>query len=303
MAVQFFNRREINEVNWNKAIDTADNGLVYAYSFYLDALCSNWDALVLNDYEAVMPLPWRKKYGISYIYSPAFTAQLGLFGNNITAALLKDFLKAIPEKFKFWDFPLNHKNLFALEDFPLYQRSNFILDLQKPYSQLYAAYRENIRRNIKKAVNYGCYPVKDIDIKLVVELARQQSEQSNTSEEDLSRFEKLFHFLKAEKMAITYGVCTARNDLIASCAFTFSHHRAYYILVGNHPNGRTLGASHQLIDVFIKDHANQKLLLDFEGSDLRNLAFFYNSFGAVHENYASICLNRLPWWIKWMKKA
>jgi hypothetical protein len=72
--------------------------------------------------------------------------------------------------------------------------------------------------------------------------------------------------------------------------------------VGNNPNGRTLGASHSLIDAFIKDHAGQNLLLDFEGSDVRNLAFFYSSFGATEEKYAAIKLNKLSWYIKWMKE-
>ena len=101
----------------------------------------------------------------------------------------------------------------------------------------------------------------------------------------------------------TYGIYSKTGQLIASAIFTFSHARAYYILVGNHPNGRTLGASHALIDAFIQDHAGQNLLLDFEGSDLRNLAFFYSSFGAVEENYLSIRENRLPWYLKWMKRS
>ncbi|HEY1022037.1 MAG TPA: hypothetical protein VGE06_06975, partial [Flavisolibacter sp.] len=95
---------------------------------------------------------------------------------------------------------------------------------------------------------------------------------------------------------------SAGGDLLASAAFLFSHNRAYYILVGNHPNGRTLGASHALIDAFIRDHAGQNLLLDFEGSDIRNLAFFYSSFGAREERYASIRLNHLPWWLRWVKE-
>ena len=32
-----------------------------------------WDALVLDDYAAVMPLTWRRKYGTRYLYQPAFT--------------------------------------------------------------------------------------------------------------------------------------------------------------------------------------------------------------------------------------
>jgi hypothetical protein len=88
---------------------------------------------------------------------------------------------------------------------------------------------------------------------------------------------------------------------VASCIYFFSNKRAYYILVGNHPNGKTLGASHYLIDRFIHDHAGRDLLLDFEGSDIRNLAFFYTSFGASLETYPAIRMNRLPWWIRWMK--
>ncbi len=38
-----------------------------------------WDALVLDDYQAVMPLTWRSKFGIRYLYQPAFTQQTGIF--------------------------------------------------------------------------------------------------------------------------------------------------------------------------------------------------------------------------------
>jgi hypothetical protein len=56
-----------------------------------------------------------------------------------------------------------------------------------------------------------------------------------------------------------------------------------------------------LIDAFVKDHAEKDLLLDFEGSDVRNLAFFYSSFGATEEKYAALRLNRLPWYLRWLK--
>jgi hypothetical protein len=102
-------------------------------------------------------------------------------------------------------------------------------------------------------------------------------------------------------MATTYGI-SLNNELVASCVFFFSHGRSYYILVGNHPNGKTIGASHMLIDAFIKDHAGEKNILDFEGSDIRNLAFFYNSFGAENEIYPALKINRLPFYLKWLKK-
>ena len=62
-----------------------------------------------------------------------------------------------------------------------------------------------------------------------------------------------------------------------------------------------MGTSHYLIDRFIFNNAGKNLLLDFEGSDLRNLAYFYSSFGSVHEAYPALRINRLPWWAKLFK--
>ena len=124
-GIHYVKRQEVNATKWDRCIDQASNGLIYAYSFYLDTMTDSWDALVLNDYEALMPLPWKKKYGIHYLYPPAFTAQLGLFGNAINADLLSGFFRAVPKNFRYWDFPLNHQNLFALEDYPLQEKKQF----------------------------------------------------------------------------------------------------------------------------------------------------------------------------------
>jgi hypothetical protein len=124
---------------------------------------------------------------------------------------------------------------------------------------------------------------------------------SRESKENVTRFRALYKYLQQKEMATTYGIFSAKNELLSSCIFFFSHNRAYYILVGNHPNGRTIGASHALIDAFIKDHAGKNMILDFEGSDIRNLAFFYSSFGAIEEKFAGIKLNKLPAILRWMK--
>ncbi len=301
--IQYIPHDQIDFIKWDHCISSAPNGLIYGHSYYLDHMAKQWDALVWNDYEAVMPLTWNRKYGIAYLYQPFLTAQLGVFGNNIPPDLLESFLKAIPSRFLYWDFYLNHKNVSRLEDFHLYQRKNYVLSLDSSYEELYKNYRENIKRNIKKAEQLGCKPIMDFDVEKVIELAvAQMKTYSKESSENVDRFRKLYNYLHSRQQAINYGILSAKDELIASCIFVFSHNRAYYILVGNHPNGRTIGASHSLIDAFIKDNASKKMLLDFEGSDIRNLAFFYSSFGAHEENYAAIKLNRLPFYLKWLKR-
>jgi hypothetical protein len=100
--------------------------------------------------------------------------------------------------------------------------------------------------------------------------------------------------------AKAYGVMLG-DRLMASALFLMHGKRAYYILVGNHPDGKTRGASHTLIDAFIQDHAGQEITLDFEGSDVPSLAFFYESFGAAEERFGWLRINRLPKWISWIK--
>lgn len=301
--IKYISNDKIDKAKWDNCISSADNGLIYGYSFYLDCMAENWDALVLNDYEAVMPLTWKRKFRIKYLYQPFLTAQLGVFGEKIDDTALNNFLNAISDWFRYWDIYLNHHNVFPLKNYELYQRSNYILNLNKTYEQLYNNYRENIQRNIKKAFQVGCTVTKDFGVEKVIELAVQQMRShGKESSDNVGRFSKLYQLLHTRQMATTYGIVSAQQQLLASAVFFFSHNRAYYILVGNHPDGKTIGASHALIDSFIKDHAGKNLLLDFEGSDIRNLAFFYSSFGAVEEKYAGLKLNRLPFYLKLFKK-
>jgi hypothetical protein len=303
VAIQYLPYHEINKVKWDNCINQSENGLIYASSIYLDSMAHYWDALVLNDYEVVMPLTWNKKYGIHYLYQPFFTACLGVFGANISATLVNDFLLAIPSKFKYWDIYLNAGNRFHLKQFNLYDRVNYVLPLNDSYEKLFAGFRINLKRNIKKAEQLNCEVRKNIAIDEVITLALEQGKEfSPATSEDYNRFTKLYQQLYAQQKATTYGIYLPSGQLVASCALFFSHKRVYYILVGNHPNGKTIGASHALINAFIKDNAGKDLLLDFEGSDISSLAFFYSSFGATAERYVGLKQNNLPKVMQLFKK-
>ncbi len=302
MSIKYLSYEQIDKAKWDACIMQSPNGLIYSYSYYLDSMSKHWDALVLNDYEAVMPLTWNKKMGIRYLYQPPFTACLGITGMNIDNTIIEKFLDTIPSSFSYWDIYFNFGNRFEIKKYPLYERMNYVLNLEKPYDILNAKFRDNIRRNVKKSKQLQCEIKKQIPIELVIQLSKDQTSQfSKLSEDDYTRIKNLYHQLAAKNSAITYGVYL-QDELLASAAFFFSHNRAYYVLVGNHPNGKTIGASHALINAFIEDHAGQKILLDFEGSDISKLAFFYSSFGAQEEKYVGIKLNRLPGLLKWLKQ-
>jgi hypothetical protein len=74
------------------------------------------------------------------------------------------------------------------------------------------------------------------------------------------------------------------------------------MLASNNEEGRNQAASHQLIDAVIREYAGKEYWLDFEGSDVPGIAFFFEGFGAQPEYYYYLRENRLPWWSRWMKK-
>ena len=193
MAVEYILHRDIDKQKWDACISNAGNRLIYAFSFYLDAMAKKWDALVLNDYEYVMPLTWNKKYTVHYLYQPPFTASLGVFGKKPSTEIVNSFLQSIPSKFKYADIYLNHSNLFSLKEFELYSRVNYVLSLEDSYDSLYKNYRDNIKRNIKKSVQLNCVVKKDFAVDKVISIAKEQLKNFGAvADKDYSNFKKLF---------------------------------------------------------------------------------------------------------------
>ena len=300
--IQYIQRNRLDQTKWDACIDGSPNGLIYAYTMYLDGMARNWDAMVLGDYEAVMPLPWNKKWGFYYLYQPFLCASLGVFGKEITAQLLREFLQAIPHRFKLWDMYFNYGNFFPVPGYELYQRISHALDLRPPYETLYDNFRLSYKSLLKRFDKIGYTIKKNIPIDEVLKLTKVKLVPvARVSDEDYDRFGELYKKFAAEGKAINYGAYSSRGELLASGVFLFSHNRAYYIVAGNHPDGRTVGASHQVINTFIREHAGRDLLLDFEGSDVHNIAFFFKSFGAYEEKYPGLFYNRLPPLLRWLK--
>lgn len=300
--IRFVHHREIDKDKWDRCISSASNERIYGYTLYLDTMSEHWDALVMNDYECVMPLPWNKKVGISYLYQPFQCAQLGVFGNHISPDSVIRFLEKIPARFRYTDIYLNAGNLAETQLKGYYTRKNYTLSLHHSYPDLSASYRENTRRNIQKAAPHLFSFTRDFAVEKLIEAAvPQMRAYGPIHESDIRKFRNLYGSLHQTGQAMTYGITDRENKLLSGCIFFFSGNRAYYILAASSEEGKQKGASHTLINEFIKEQAGKDIILDFEGSDVDSLAFFYSGFGASEEPYACYRNNRLPWFIRWMK--
>jgi hypothetical protein len=295
--LQYLQRHQVDTAKWDRCIDNAPNGLLYARSFYLDGMAENWDALVLGDYEAVMPLPWRRKFGIRYLYQPAFLQQLGVFSNGaITSALETFFLQAASTRFRFAEIFLN----YAHPAKTLPTRTNFVLPLQEPYKQLKTRYKNDLVKNLKRAARFELSYSNEANPKLILEAYKEfyGSRMPHVTANDYARFERLC--LSFQKNAVIRAV--KNKDQLLSAALLLQYRNRFYLLASvTWPEGREQEANHFLLDRLINEFAASDMILDFEGSDLPGVAHFYRNFGGMDQPYFFYRHNGLPWYIRWMK--
>lgn len=301
--IRYLTRGEIDIHKWDNCIINADNGLIYARSFYLDAMADDWAALVMNDYEIVMPLPWKKKYGFSYLYQPAFTAQLGIFSIHtemLSASLVEAFLDALPRHFRFAEIFLNYGNTHSL----LTPHANFILRLNRPYEELLSRYKKDLQKNLKPATHVHFQYKKDADLRMALALHKNlyRERMPHVKEEMYVRFETLCLLLKQRKQILLRVAVGPDQEILATALLPHEGGRMYLLQSSVTPAGRATEANHFLLDNLIREFAGQPMILDFEGSEIPGIAHFYRNFGAEDQPYFFYHYNRLPWPLRALKQ-
>ena len=295
--IRYIERKNIDKKKWNACIDKAFNGNLYGCSWFLDIVSDDWDALVENDYERVFPLVFRKKFGISYIYQPFFTQQLGLYSTTkLDSEALSSFIRAIPVKFKQIEFNLNTLNKVESSEFNTLPQLNHELDLIRSYDKIRKGYSENLLRNLKKAEKAGISVSKNIKPDDIITLFRNNRGKSigHLHNKDYLRLKRIAYTCMYKGLANIQGAYDEQNQLVAGAFFIQSNNKAIFLFSGLSEEGRRAGAMPFLIDSFIRSHAGRHLTFDFDGSNDPDLARFYKSFGSKECVYQRIEINRLP---------
>jgi len=295
--IKYLQRKHIDENKWNNCINHSFNGNLYGYSWFLDIVGGEWDALVENDYERVFPLVHRRKFGISYVYQPFFTQQLGLYSTTkLDAEGLAAFIKAIPLKFKQVEINLNTLNKVEEVSIKLIPQLNHELDLIHSYEKIREGYSSNLVRNLKKPEKAGLTISKNIKPDDIIDLFRKNrgKEITHLCDKDYLQLKRIAYTCMYKGIANIQGVYDQHNQLCAGAFFILSNNKAIFLFSGLNEEGREAGAMPFLIDSFIHEHAGRHLTFDFDGSNDPSLARFYKSFGSKECIYQRVVINRLP---------
>ncbi|WP_152268997.1 hypothetical protein [Agriterribacter humi] len=305
--IQYLKRSEIDIVKWDACIEKS-KGLIYGYSWWLDHMASHWDALVLNDYEAVMPLTWRRKYGFYYLYQPFFTASLGLFSGEKQPVDILDFLQVIPSKFKLLDIDINKTHALqganSLAGLTVHKRLNLLLDLGKSRSALTNQYSRLAKRSLEKANKHDMIIVRNDTPEDIITLYRKaySTAHPGIKGKDYRSLIACCNTAGKKHHLKTYTAHTSGGEAIAFYIVLYDNNFVYSLVGGSTSKGKAMGAFYLLTDAAIQDHADTGKIFRFEGSDVPGIAFFNRQFGPAEAFYLHLKMNRLPFPVNILKQ-
>ena len=302
MKILHLRHNEIDRTRWDATIAQSLCDLPYAYSWYLDVVCPQWEALVADDYIYVMPLPVKQKWGISYLIHPIWIQQLGIYSEHeITFEIFNLFRRSIP--YLMYEFNVNYLNYDIAKDVLSGIKTNLIIPHNKEIDSIRKQYNSNTRRNISKANKCGL-EIRETSIDEFVDLWQAENQlmrrDLHTTIHSLAEAvisSKTDHFTPH-----LFGVYRD-GRLVASLLGIQTRSRFIYLIPVSNREGKECCAMFALVDYIIKNICcPQHLTFDCEGSMIEGVARFYRGFGAVEQLYATIARCRPEWLVRLMHR-
>ena len=280
--IRFLKHSEIDPEKWNQAVRNSLFSTVFVEYEMLDLLTAPdmWHALVQEDYEAVMPLPTRKKGVLKYVYTPFFMPQMGIFSEHeITPQKTAVFLHEISRHYVLADVLMNEKTESAHRDHEFVSHS---LSLHLTYKELYSQIHENTRRNIKAAQKLQSrVTIQEEKVADIIALFRENKGAESSVQfqnEDYARLQHIADYLLKHNLLDIYGVRTSDGKLAAGALFVKDGNRRWFWFSGRDNQLSESKPMFLLLDAYIRDHAESDLYLDFNGSSNPNVARLYQGF-------------------------
>jgi len=301
--IKYIERKDLNVVKYNNCITNSFASRVYAFSWYLDIVTDNWAVLVLDDYNAVMPIPWRKKFAITYVYPPFWLLELGVFSSD-EKLNTKPFFSYLLDNFKFVETRLNTD--IKVDNTAKYflPKTMQVLPLKDHYKAIFKNYRKDRRKDVNKANKLDLVEKWNDKPETLITLFKNNvgKRTSNIVAKDYTVLLKLIETCIDKKVGEILSIYNKENKLVAA-GFFLKHNKTITILVSSTDfNDRKNGANTFLIDRAIYKYEKNFSIFNFGGSSMQSIAKYFLSFGAISLNYTQIKYNKLPFLLKLFKK-
>lgn len=283
--LRYLKHKEINKKKWDACIDNSINALPYAYSWYLDVVTNdNWDAIILDEYAAVFPVPVKSYVVYKKVFQPFFTQQLGLFvlqEKQFTA--LPECIDVLKKNFKNIYLHLNTQNVLPQAS----KRFTHHLNLAASYESLYNNYSSTVTKNLKAFQNKSviCSGDKEVDVFIAFIKKHVGDKAIDLKAKDFMLLQHLVEVCVQKKKGFIRFAKNTDGEILSAAFFLHTNKYLIYLAAGSSPAARKLQSMTILMNSVIKEFANTETTLDFEGSMIPGIAQFYKRFGGMEISF------------------
>ncbi|MEE9350172.1 MAG: hypothetical protein V3U80_09005 [Flavobacteriaceae bacterium] len=282
-----------NQIDFKKydlCLNNAINKRIYALSWYMDIVTQkDWSLLVLGDYKAVLPLPYKRikrQFFKHMVCQPIFSQQLGVFSIN---KLSLEELQIFQNEFLKMNVFSYHFNAFYFTELSgikkCIQKTNYQLDLQASYTTIKSHYSKNLIRNIKKATKVNLIIHHNGSVTDFISLKKKYTKH-RIKNKDYQSMKSLTTAIINHNLGSFYTI-KKEEETLAMAFFIETENRLVHLISISSPKGKAMAAMPFLFDSIIEKNADKKCIFDFEGSEIPGVAQFFKSFGAVDVPYLS----------------
>lgn len=287
--IEIVDRKNIPGEYWNQLIKKDGNRVPYGLSWVLDCL-GPWEALIAKDEKWVLPLPFNRKIPFwKQSIQPYFAQQLGFFGAPPEDREMQEVLKTLRHRYwrVIWNIPPEQTKFFS--GFTINQRTNYQLDLHKPYEQIREQYRKSLRKRIRKHSSYLIWEPITHWIAFTDFYRKEIGHKSGLPNSAYDRLQRLLQEAhKRDALIAEKATDPKTGEVVLQSAVLKLGNYLVNLFGASNSAGRELCAMHLFLDRIIEKHAHSTWILDFEGSDIPGVAQFFASYGSVPKHYAQI---------------
>ncbi|WP_312469034.1 GNAT family N-acetyltransferase [Neobacillus sp.] len=280
---------------------------IFSKDWWLDAVAGeeNWDVvLVEKGGKIVASLPYvlKKRSFIRYISMPLLTQTAGVWMNYpegqkyvnklaFEREVCKEVINKLPSVAAFnQNFHYSFTNWlpFYWQGFSQTIRYTYVLENIKDQQQLFSRFKENIRREIRKAEKKVTIYTSDSVEDFFIINKKTFDRQNRQMPYDLEFVKKIDAACAKENCRKIFFASDENNHVHGAIYLIWDSQSAFYLMGGGDPILRTSGATSLLMWEAIKFASTVTDKFDFEGSMVQPIEHFFSSFGGEQKPYFNI---------------
>ena len=287
MSLKIISREELDIEKWNALVNSDQEHAPTNFTWYLDEIAENWEAVVNDDYTQGMALPYTLRLGKKILYTPIFTTAVEFMGT-----FSGDLVDLIGDRYQSLEFAVK-QDVFGSPD------ENYVYQIAPSERKL----GSQGKRHLNKAKKSGFEVIETTEFNRVFELVSNELNGKFTGINDrtLERLNRALINGESEKSLLCFELMHEAN-FVGGIICLRTKGQLFYLKGTTTEDSKKLGGMYLLLNTAVNYACEKGMNFDFGGSRVPGVQKFNLNLGGEDVNYAYYLKEGGPGWFKALRK-